>query len=347
MSLSRFYYIEAGHWNNPFYLDLWYDLGKMIAAKAIGVETSYVGVFVFRWFPLALSILSILSIRFQDREKNSNFETMYIVVLFLYVVWWLIHLIMGHLSSGAYIQLLGIVFATRLWVKAIHSSNLVIEKNSESAAKEHSSPSFLKGKFLPFVKIATIVLIVVILSFFLLKKESNSADTDNLPTKTHTDNSESTNTPLESSTVEVILNIGRVESSGEYKLQNKVYSSKNMIDGNFGTWWTPDPSNGVQSFATFYLENYSAYEVSSLKIINGSPGKYYYDNSRISKIKLSFEDGESEYVNLVDKEDYQTIQFEKKHKTSSIKLEIVDKITGRNWDDVCIAEVQILGTRMN
>ena len=145
--------------------------------------------------------------------------------------------------------------------------------------------------------------------------------------------------------VESVLNIERVESTGEYSSNNITFTAQNMIDGDFGTWWTPDPSNGSQSAATFFFENSKKCNVGALKIINGSYGKYYFDNSRITQIKVSFENGESEIADLTDLQDYQRIKFVNKHLTSFVKIEPISRTTGIRWDDICISEIRFLGSQ--
>ena len=145
--------------------------------------------------------------------------------------------------------------------------------------------------------------------------------------------------------VESVLNIERVESTGEYSSNNITYTAQNMVDGDYGTWWTPDPTNGSQSAATFFFENTKKCNVGALKIINGSYGKYYFDNSRITQIKVSFENGESEIADLTDLQDYQRIEFANKHLTSFVKIEPINRTNGNRWDDICISEIQFLGNR--
>ncbi len=145
-----------------------------------------------------------------------------------------------------------------------------------------------------------------------------------------------------SSYVNSVLTVERVESTSEYTSNNKTYSAQNMIDGNYETWWTPFPTDGSSSSATFVLNN--KYKVGGLKIINGSYGKYYYDNSRVTQILVTFEDGESEMKDLTDLQDYQEIEFDKKHLTSFLNIAILNREIGNKWDDICISEIEILGS---
>jgi len=113
ISLSNFFCIEGTDINSGgfhfetanFKIPLWFNTGKMLVAKSICVENTLLGAFIFRWFPLALIVLSAV-------EKSG--KNIYWGLLLIYGIWFILSALAGHCASGAYIQFFGIVIATFL-----------------------------------------------------------------------------------------------------------------------------------------------------------------------------------------------------------------------------------------
>jgi hypothetical protein len=142
------------------------------------------------------------------------------------------------------------------------------------------------------------------------------------------------------------LQLSKIDASGEYFSNGISYGKDKIIDNNKETWWTPNPTNGDNSYLILNLENGES-EVSALSIINGSYGRYYMDNSRITKLRVSFSDGFSEEVQLSETQEYQNVQFEQVHKSKYVKVEPLERIRGNKWDDICISELRVYGNSVS
>ena len=140
----------------------------------------------------------------------------------------------------------------------------------------------------------------------------------------------------------VELKVTNIGVSGEYYSNGISYDKDKIVDHNKETWWTPNPTNGDNSYVILNFESPET-EVNSMGIINGSYGRYYYDNSRITKLRVSFSDGTSEDFDLIENQDFQNIQFQQKHQTSFVKIEPLERIKGNRWDDLCISELRLYG----
>jgi hypothetical protein len=225
-----------------------------------------------------------------------------------------------------------------------------IENDKQQNKTISNKTALEKNERKKYPALIIICLFLIVLYLFISRKKFSKDEQSALPEITIESNSEFNDSLTERKLIEANLNanIVRVVSSGDYQYRNMTFSASNMIDGDYNSWWTPNPSNGEGAFATFFFAYpNNTYKVSSLKIINGSYGKYYFDNSRISTLRISFDDGESEYGKLIENQEFQTILFAKKHVTSYVKIEIIDKITGKVWDDICISELQIIGCPTN
>jgi hypothetical protein len=142
------------------------------------------------------------------------------------------------------------------------------------------------------------------------------------------------------------LQLSKIDASGEYFSNGISYGKDKIIDNDKETWWTPNPTNGDNSYLILNLENGES-EVSSMRIINGSYGRYYMDNSRMTKLRVSFSDGVSEEVQLSETQEYQNVQFEQVHKSNYVKIEPLERIRGNKWDDICISELRVYGNSIS
>ncbi|MBM3455380.1 MAG: DUF4339 domain-containing protein [Sphingomonadales bacterium] len=199
----------------------------------------------------------------------------------------------------------------------------------------------------PLLSVPILILILLIFIVFLIIYLNKNNDTttpsnhDSISAKTeiaHNKVEDSIYSINNSDSIEV----SDIESSGEHFADNTLFASKNMIDDNPNTWWTPDPPDGKESFAKFNLKD-GYYDVYKIRIINGSYGQYYNNNSRVSKIRITFSDGNSETFNPIETQDYQTLNLSHKYRTKFIKIEILNTNVGNRWNDLCISEIKFYG----
>ena len=135
---------------------------------------------------------------------------------------------------------------------------------------------------------------------------------------------------------------------------SSVYSGDNlgkhgpekMYDGKLNTNWTEDDSgNGIGEYVTFNLDD--TYAVKKLRIYIGSHYNegVYKQNCRPKVITLTFSDGSTERISLMDTYDEQIITFDQYHYTDYVKLTIDDVYTGTKYLDTVIAELDFVAYR--
>jgi hypothetical protein len=276
-------------------------------------------------------------------KKRIEDERFNIKILFFFAV--------GLLILGVYVgadsPLLGLgMFGFGLWqLFRWRNKKRTFEKDNYVSIRQKIQTVVMSNmKYIVIIGILVSILVAGILYFTNNNQQNNynvaDSTTSTVDTVTAAGSKEETAVTEENEATPVPIIVQTVESSGEYVSNNKYYTAASMVDGKLNTWWTPNPSNGVQSYAKFFLVGNPFVEISSMKIINGSYGRYYYDNSRITKLKVSFDDGQYEIFTLSDNQEFQHLFFTEKHETNSVQIELLDRIMGNTWDDVCISEIQ-------
>jgi hypothetical protein len=121
------------------------------------------------------------------------------------------------------------------------------------------------------------------------------------------------------------------------------FSPNNIYDDDLGTWWSPSNSTDDNTWVEFELGG--NYNIGSMRILNGSHGQYYNENSVITQLEVEFSDGSSELINLEVVDEIQNINFQKIYKANRIKCSVKNRRVGNQWDDICISHMRFIGDR--
>ncbi len=138
------------------------------------------------------------------------------------------------------------------------------------------------------------------------------------------------------------IRIQQLLSSGDMG----TYIVDNVADNDLKTWWTPSNGNGRN---TWIQVNFVGKElVEAVEILPGSHnpdyekyGNLFPLNSRLSKARLSFSDGSFQDIVLKDRDEKQIVAINP-IRTSYVRLNVLDTIKGKKWDDLCISHYIIL-----
>lgn len=121
------------------------------------------------------------------------------------------------------------------------------------------------------------------------------------------------------------------------------YYAENIWDGNKNTAWVEGVSgNGIGEIISFSAA--SEQSISGIRILNGYCKKeaLYWANSRVKKLKITFENDENMIVDIPDAfNQCHDIKFEKIMSSSILKLEIMEIYQGTHYTDTCVSEVEI------
>jgi len=141
----------------------------------------------------------------------------------------------------------------------------------------------------------------------------------------------------------------KIESSKFLKDKtNNDYRSDKSYDGKNDTAWCVG-NNGVGEWIKFYFRPGPAYirevlkgkrNVHKINIMNGFAAnkKLYYENNRIKKMKVEFDEGERRIIEFKDGVfDYQSFKFNIRSKW--VKLTILEIYKGTKYNDTCISEL--------
>ncbi len=128
------------------------------------------------------------------------------------------------------------------------------------------------------------------------------------------------------------------------------YKPSNVLDNDPSTVWVEGAAGlgqGEWIQLDFLKTNVSAiYFRNGYSRIANNNGAWhkenrFYQNSRAKNLLLTFSDGSSERIELLDHEMPQEFSF-RSRSASSVKISIEDAYAGDKWEDVCISEIKLL-----
>ena len=127
---------------------------------------------------------------------------------------------------------------------------------------------------------------------------------------------------------------------------NMYHRPQNIVDGDEGTAWV-EGANGQGLGESLTLTLDGTYSISKFAVYNGYQGKdeWYYNNSRPSKIRLTFSDNSQEDFYLDDQKGEQTLELQNVVKTSSVSITILDIYKGDKYEDTAISEFRLIGQK--
>ncbi|MCP3773644.1 discoidin domain-containing protein [Paenibacillus sp. MZ04-78.2] len=133
--------------------------------------------------------------------------------------------------------------------------------------------------------------------------------------------------------------VKRVTASSTLPDENKIsYNANRLTDGNTKTGWC-EGVKGDGIGETITLEFGEVREVSGIDLINGLAQSLqtFKANNRVKSLKAEFSDGSSEILAA----SFVQMHFNKKVKTSFIKLTILEVEKGDRHSDTCMSEVRV------
>ncbi|XOK64932.1 NADase-type glycan-binding domain-containing protein [Paenibacillus elgii] len=133
--------------------------------------------------------------------------------------------------------------------------------------------------------------------------------------------------------------VKRVTASSTLPDEKKIsYNANQLTDGNTKTGWCEGiKGDGIGETVTFEFGEHR--EVSGIDLINGLAQSLqtFKANNRVKSLKAEFSDGSSEILNA----SFVQMNFDKKVKTSFIKLTILEVEKGDKYSDTCMSEVRV------
>lgn len=118
-----------------------------------------------------------------------------------------------------------------------------------------------------------------------------------------------------------------------------------MLDGKLETSWQEGVDGpGIGEQVTFYLDRVYEVKYLAFNLGNWRSGDYYRENHRPQRLTITM-NGRETQVDFPDEKTKQWVAVEEGCDTSLITITIEDVYYGSNpdWDDTCIAEVEIYG----
>lgn len=118
-----------------------------------------------------------------------------------------------------------------------------------------------------------------------------------------------------------------------------------MLDGKLETSWQEGVDGpGIGEQVTFYLDRVYEVKYLAFNLGNWRSGDYYRENHRPQRLTITM-NGRETQVDFPDEKTKQWVAIEEGCDTSLITITIEDVYYGSNpdWDDTCIAEVEIYG----
>ncbi|MET3558416.1 uncharacterized membrane protein YhaH (DUF805 family) [Streptococcus rupicaprae] len=134
-------------------------------------------------------------------------------------------------------------------------------------------------------------------------------------------------------------------SEPQYQL---VHSPQNSIDGDASTAWVEDVK-GQGEGESLTLQLNGTYQITKLALMPGyqKDDDHFYQNSRPSKVRLSFSDGKQEEFDLADRQGIQELTLSSPATTSSVTLTLLKVYPGSRFEDTAISEVSLYGHQFN
>jgi len=188
--------------------------------------------------------------------------------------------------------------------------------------------------------IGIIVILISVIAFFVIKavNGASSKDEDSGQVEVAIDDQERTPYFI------VSASSSMTPSSG------LSYSASNVLDNKLNTWWSPKSSKDAwikidlgEEFSVYGIQIHAGSHYKDYTTPNGDYlGNLYYQNYRINKIKVEFENGQSRILWLDDIDQIQDIILGGNFRTSWVKITPLDLYPTRRWKDICISELNIL-----
>jgi hypothetical protein len=132
---------------------------------------------------------------------------------------------------------------------------------------------------------------------------------------------------------------------------NYTYGPEMVNDDYFNSVWAEgSKGDGIGEFLHYKFSD--TYAIQSFEIVNGFSalhkvfGDLYFLNNRVKSLRIEFEDGVETVVFNDRVKGYQTVTFNRIHKSSWAKIKIQSVYKGKKWDDTCIAEAHFFGSAL-
>ncbi len=206
--------------------------------------------------------------------------------------------------------------------------------------------------------VGIIVALLLVIGFFIVQSmqgDSQVEDSPKVDNDDHGYDDDQDRLPEEDENTEGLtapyLTVRASSSMGDFA--GLSYSASNVLDDNLNTWWSPKSTKN--SWIKVSLGD--DFPVYGIRIHGGSHhpnyitpsgkhlGNLFYKNHRLSRIKVEFDNGQSEIFYLDDIDQVQYLEFNTNHITKFVKITPLSVHKTSKWPDICISEIQILCIR--
>lgn len=134
--------------------------------------------------------------------------------------------------------------------------------------------------------------------------------------------------------------VGTIFASSEYDKDSVTHSTHNLVDGNVKTNWTEGvPGYGVGEYLEFtFTESCCLYEI-YISAGNFNTESYFLANSRPASLRLTYEDGSSEVLELQNVMQEQILKPQHAVPSKTVRLTIESVYEGSKYQDTVISEI--------
>ncbi len=146
--------------------------------------------------------------------------------------------------------------------------------------------------------------------------------------------------PIKGYTVISLSDIYAAKASSAKLEEDRLYSVRQLIDGDKKTAWVPAGDNGgIGEWVEFSFDE--PRYIKTLQLVNGyaKSDTSFSRNNRVKVATLSFSDGTMSQISLEDTPLKQTVPIGKK--VQSVKFTIDDVYKGTAYDDTCLSEIEL------
>lgn len=125
-----------------------------------------------------------------------------------------------------------------------------------------------------------------------------------------------------------------------------LYSAEFAHDGLSGTTWTEGVTgSGIGEWLLFELAEPIALAELRINVGFDSTAELFFGNNRVAQATVVLDDGERISAEFADQRGLQAVIFDQPRLTQSVQIIIEAVYAGNLYDDTCIAEVELWGTR--
>ncbi len=224
-------------------------------------------------------------------------------------------------------------------------------KNSDISKSSDNRNKIVLIVGFSIVAVLLVILIVVIVNVFGKSDKDTSAVSDNSSTNVSgsqnvenstgasksTDNSKEYSDSVPSASQ---LNPSSVTSSSTLLEEGYDNSPLNLTDNNLSTCWSEGVADyGYNESVTFNYDKVARFN--GVKIYNGfqKSDDLYYKNGRVKRLRISYGNGNVQYIDVNDVMQEQEIRFDEPFSADKVTVYIDSVYEGIRYEDTCMSEL--------